>query len=196
MAAPRVEPGDSSGRSQAAHHPRGKSSGVHRPSETDTRAHFLFHNYIQPPYMLFFSLFMICAGLTLPRTSGAFATPLSSFPQVPRADSDNLGWLGAHADYSLFYYFLLWIALVVVSTAFIFIHGIDYVNWPRLLPPTDIIYYDGPGFRSAHHGKGLGLPALEKAVTAGVGEKEHRRARSKKLDEIEMGSIPAKEHFD
>ncbi|PIL29655.1 hypothetical protein GSI_08292 [Ganoderma sinense ZZ0214-1] len=121
-----------------------------------------------PPYMLFFSLFMICAGLTLPRTS----------------------------DYSLFYYFLLWVTLVVVSTAFIFIHGIDYVSWPRLLPPTDIIYYDGPGFRSAHHGKGLALPALEKAASAGVGEKEHRRARSKKLDEIEMGSIPAKEHFD
>ncbi|KAI1797590.1 SacI homology domain-containing protein [Ganoderma leucocontextum] len=120
-----------------------------------------------PPYILLFSLFMICAGLTLPRTS----------------------------DYSLLYYFLLWISLVVVTTAFIFIHGIDYVSWPRLLPPTDIIYYDGPGFRSAHHGKGLGLPALEKAQ-ASVGEKEHRRARSKKLDEIEMGSVPAKEHFD
>nr|VWP01399.1 1,3-beta-glucanosyltransferase (EC [Ganoderma boninense] len=133
-----------------------------------------------PPYMLFFALFMTCAGLTLPRTS---------------ADK-ILGWLGPRADYSLFYYFLLWITLVVVSTAFIFIHGIDYVNWPRLLPPTDIIYYEGPGFRSAHHGKGLALPALEKAVSAGVSEKEHRRARSKKLDEIEMGSIPAKEHFD
>lgn len=120
----------------------------------------------------------------------------SSSPQVPRADSADLGSLDAHADYSLFYYFLLWIALVVVSIAFIFIHGIDYVSWPRLQPPTDIIYYDGPGFRSAHHGKGLGLSTLEKAGTAGVGEKEHGRARSKKLDEVEMGSIPAKEHFD
>ncbi len=28
------------------------------------------HLPVQPPYVLFFSLFMICAGLTLPRTSG------------------------------------------------------------------------------------------------------------------------------
>ncbi|TBU64759.1 SacI homology domain-containing protein [Dichomitus squalens] len=118
-----------------------------------------------PPYILLFSLFMICAGLTLPRTS----------------------------DYSLFYYFLLWFSLVLVSLAFIFVHGIDYVNWPRLQPLTDIIYYDGPGFRAAHHGKGLGLPALERFK---AGDKEHRRAKSKKLDEIEMGSVTSKEHFD
>ena len=50
-----------------------------------------------------------------------------------------------------------------VSLAFIFLHGIDYVNWPRLQPLTDIIYYDGPGYRSAHHGKGIAgyFPQLE-----------------------------------
>ncbi|KAI0735477.1 SacI homology domain-containing protein [Earliella scabrosa] len=115
-----------------------------------------------PPYILFFSLFMICAGLTLPRTS----------------------------DYSLLYYFLLWFSLAFVALVFIFIHGIDYVNWPRLVPLTDIIYYDGPGYRSGHRGKGLGLPALEK-FTAGAKvtvEQEHRRAKSKRLDEIEMGT--------
>ncbi|PPQ66105.1 hypothetical protein CVT26_010906 [Gymnopilus dilepis] len=79
------------------------------------------------PAVAWFSLFMICAGLTLPRTS----------------------------DYSLFYYFLLWFALLSVSMAYIYIHGIDYVSWPKLIPPTDIIYYNGPGFRSGHHGKGL-----------------------------------------
>ena len=80
-----------------------------------------------------------------------------------------------------------------ISLAFIFVHGIDYVNWQRLQPLTDIIYYDGPGYRAGHHGKGLGLPALEKFKVA---DKDHRRARSKKLDEIEMGSITSKEHFD
>ncbi|KAJ7139757.1 SacI homology domain-containing protein [Mycena epipterygia] len=80
------------------------------------------------PVVASFSLFMICAGLTLPRTS----------------------------DYSLFYYFMLWFTLLGLSLIFIFIHGIDYVSWPRLIPSTDYIYYTGPGFRSAHHGKGFG----------------------------------------
>ncbi|KAF8213463.1 SacI homology domain-containing protein, partial [Mycena galopus ATCC 62051] len=79
------------------------------------------------PVVASFSLFMICAGLTLPRTS----------------------------DYSLFYYFVLWIVLLSASLIFIGIHGIDYVSWPRLIPSTDYIYYTGPGFRSAQHGKGF-----------------------------------------
>ncbi|KAG5353447.1 hypothetical protein C0989_006603 [Termitomyces sp. Mn162] len=62
------------------------------------------------PVIALFSLFMICAGLTLPRTS---------------------------------------------AFIFMFIHGIDYVSWPRLIPLTDVIYYNGPGFRSGNHGKGL-----------------------------------------
>ncbi|KAJ6604278.1 SacI homology domain-containing protein [Mycena vulgaris] len=80
------------------------------------------------PLVASFSLFMICAGLTLPRTS----------------------------DWSLLYYYLLWLALLVVSLVFIVIHGIDYVSWPRLIPSTHYVYYPGPGFRSAHHGKGFG----------------------------------------
>ncbi|KAI0762688.1 SacI homology domain-containing protein [Fomes fomentarius] len=114
-----------------------------------------------PPYILLFSLFMICAGLTLPRTS----------------------------DYSLFYYFLLWFSLAFISLLFIFIHGIDYVNWPRLQPPTDIIYYDGPGYRSGHRGKGFGLfQNLTTRQANGFGEQQHRRAKSKRLEEIEMGT--------
>ncbi|KAJ7462751.1 SacI homology domain-containing protein [Mycena galericulata] len=80
------------------------------------------------PVAASFSLFMICAGLTLPRTS----------------------------DYSLFYYFMLWLTVLSISLIFIFIHGIDYVSWPRLVPSTDYIYYTGPGFRSGQHGKGFG----------------------------------------
>ncbi|KAF7310606.1 SAC domain-containing protein [Mycena chlorophos] len=80
------------------------------------------------PVAVSFSLFMICAGLTLPRSS----------------------------DYSLFYYFFIWLTLLTGALIFIVIHGIDYVSWPRLLPSTEYIYYNGPGFRSARHGMGLG----------------------------------------
>ena len=67
-----------------------------------------------------------------------------------------------------------------ISLAFIFVHGIDYVNWPRLQPLTDIIYYDGPGYRAHRHGMGLGLPALEKlkagamASAKTMAEQQHR----------------------
>ncbi|OJA20427.1 hypothetical protein AZE42_09470 [Rhizopogon vesiculosus] len=79
------------------------------------------------PYILSFSLFMICAGLTLPRTS----------------------------DYSLSYYFTLWFIIASLTIMFMMVHGIEYVSWPRLIPSTDVIYYEGPGFRSAHNGKGF-----------------------------------------
>ena len=58
-------------------------------------------------------------------------------------------------DYSLVYYFLFWFIVLSLSLAFILMHGIDYVSWPQLIPPTNIIYYSGPGFRSGHHGKGI-----------------------------------------
>lgn len=41
-----------------------------------------------------------------------------------------------------------------------FIHGIEYVSWPRLNPLTDLIYYNGPGFRSAHNGMGLNYKVI------------------------------------
>ena len=95
-------------------------------------------------------------------------------------------------DYSLFYYFMLWFFLATVTLVFIFIHGIEYVSWPRLQPLTDIIYYEGPGYRSGHRGKGFGLP-LEKVKNAAVAQanslsEQHRRVKSKKLEEIEMGT--------
>ncbi|KII93715.1 hypothetical protein PLICRDRAFT_88051 [Plicaturopsis crispa FD-325 SS-3] len=118
------------------------------------------------PYVTFFSLFMICAGLTLPRTS----------------------------DYSLFYYFMLWFSLLVVSLVFIFIHGIEYVNWPRLLPPTDAIYYTGPGFRSGHKGKGLGKSGHDVggkiSSRVGTGAKwlaNGRKRAGSHIEEIELG---------
>ncbi|KIP01492.1 hypothetical protein PHLGIDRAFT_113019 [Phlebiopsis gigantea 11061_1 CR5-6] len=109
------------------------------------------------PYALWFSVFMIFAGLTLPRTS----------------------------DYSLFYYFLFWFVWVAVSLTFIIVHGIEYVNWPRLLPLSDIVFYDGPGFRSGNHGKGFGIPPLD-PVRDEKAYAKRRRAGSR-LGEVEMG---------
>ncbi|KIK71360.1 hypothetical protein GYMLUDRAFT_148807 [Collybiopsis luxurians FD-317 M1] len=79
------------------------------------------------PAIASFSLFMICAGLTLPRSS----------------------------DYSLIYYFFLWIMLLFAATIFMVTYGINYVSWPKLISLDPIIYYDGPGYRSAKHGMGL-----------------------------------------
>ncbi|KAI9511793.1 SacI homology domain-containing protein [Russula earlei] len=118
------------------------------------------------PYILSYSLFMILAGLTLPRTS----------------------------DYSLVYYFALWFTLVILSTIFILIHGLDYVAWPRLVPPTEAIHYHGAGFRSGRHGTGFGLDfgklksgADAQWVTRGI------RRSDTQMEEIELGS---KRHVD
>lgn len=91
-------------------------------------------------------------------------------------------------DYSLFYYFMLWFSLLAVSLLFILINGIDYVSWPRLLPPTDIIYYSGPGFRSAHNGKGLNT----KKEGFGIPQRARwlGKARSRVgVEEVEMGEL-------
>lgn len=126
------------------------------------------------PYVLFFSLFMICAGLTLPRSS----------------------------DYSLKYYFIFWIILVAASWSFIVAYGIDYVNWPRLNPPVDVIYYEGPGFRKHRHGMGWNIPWLKSiSSTTGMRWLQQGQGRLKtlathKLEEIEMGTKPRKQRVD
>jgi hypothetical protein len=104
-----------------------------------------------------------------------------------------------HPDYSLFYYFLIWISLFTISLAFITVHGIDYVAWPRLNPPTDIIYYSGPGFRSGHHGKGLGSVSETKLGLGRTAKwlNSGRRRRQSRVG-MEEGDIPlsAKKRVD
>lgn len=129
------------------------------------------------PYALWFSVFMIFAGLTLPRTSG-----MSRRMESLYWDPDNMHFI---PDYSLFYYFLFWFVWVAVSLTFIIVHGIEYVNWPRLLPLSDIVFYDGPGFRSGNHGKGFGIPPLD-PVRDEKAYAKRRRAGSR-LGEVEMG---------
>ena len=96
-------------------------------------------------------------------------------------------------DYSLIYYFALWFTLVVLSTIFMFIHGLDYVAWPRLLPLTDIIHYNGAGFRSGHHGTGFGID-FNKLRSGANAQWVTRGIRSDmQMEEIELG---AKRHVD
>jgi hypothetical protein len=128
---------------------------------------------------------MILAGLTLPRTSGASGIvnrPLIQLTLFPIA------------DYSLIYYFVLWFTLAVLSTVFIFIHGLDYVAWPRLLPVTEAIHYNGPGFRSGRHGTGFGLDLGKLKSGANAQWVTHGIRRSDmQMEEIELG---AKRHVD
>ena len=58
--------------------------------------------------------------------------------------------------------------LVFLSVVFIFIHGIEYVNWPKLLPLSDIVHYDGPGFRKYWHGMGLDTKKAKSGVNSGL----------------------------
>lgn len=68
-----------------------------------------------------------------------------------------------------------------------FVHGIDYVAWPRLISPTDIIYYSGPGYRSGHNGKGLNgksTASIEKSSSLRSGP---RRVKASMIEEGELG---------
>ncbi|KZS96176.1 hypothetical protein SISNIDRAFT_438817 [Sistotremastrum niveocremeum HHB9708] len=113
------------------------------------------------PYVLWFAIFMICAGLTLPRSS----------------------------DLSLTYYFLLWFVLLISAASYIFIHGIEYVSWPRLNRPVDIIHYEGPGFRGTRKGRGLKSSAFSKGHTGVKPETAKGRPRAmSRTVEIEMGN--------
>ncbi|TFK57545.1 hypothetical protein OE88DRAFT_1651318, partial [Heliocybe sulcata] len=147
-------------------------TGVWRPRRGPSSAQFLLTDprplIIRSvvPYLAFIALFMILAGLTLPRTS----------------------------QYSLFYYFLIWFTVFALSMGFIFAHGIDYVSWPRLLPPTEVIHYHGSGWHSVKKGRGFGISALDIGKLrsgAGAGAQwlaKGRKRAGSKLEEIEMGT--------
>lgn len=84
---------------------------------------------------------------------------------------------------------MLWFTFASLSLIFIFIHGIEYVSWPRLIPPTDVIYYNGPGFRSGNKGKGFG------GTLGSLGTKTNtrwlstgRKRTTSNITEIELGT--------
>jgi hypothetical protein len=124
------------------------------------------------PFISMFALFMVIAGMILPRTS----------------------------EWSLYYYHIFWFLLFVSSLSYILAHGVEYVAWPRLNPPVESIYYDGPGYRSGQNGKGLWVPKLVQTVLArmkleagaSVVGRTHGRALSR-TDAIEMGAFRKEE---
>jgi hypothetical protein len=91
---------------------------------------------------------------------------------------------------SLTYPFLFFGTLFALSFLYILDRGVEYVNWPKLLPPTDIIQYDGPGFRTGPHGRGKGLSKLPIPLSLRRLWMNGRRKASipHKLEEIEMGN--------
>lgn len=78
--------------------------------------------------------------------------------------------------------------LLGVAIVFILIHGIDYVSWPRLNPPTDVIYYAGPGFRSAHHGKGIKGSGAGEAMLKRMKWASNGLPRGG-IEEVELGTL-------
>jgi phosphatidylinositol 4-phosphatase len=80
---------------------------------------------------------------------------------------------------------MLWFTLLTVALLFIIMHGIAYVSWPRLIPPTDVIYYSGAGFRSANHGKGLNGNLTARKVGRWLGGGKALLG----IEEVEMGDM-------
>lgn len=54
--------------------------------------------------------------------------------------------------------------------------GISYVSWPRLNPPVEVLTYQGPGFKSTQHGRGMSINSLVPV----------NRKRAKRTDDIEL----------
>ncbi|KAG9031598.1 hypothetical protein FRB95_002527 [Tulasnella sp. JGI-2019a] len=122
------------------------------------------------PYVLLFSGLMIGAALSLPRSSA----------------------------YPLLYFIMFWAIIAALSFTYIASHGVEYVSWPRLNPPVDALFYDGPGHKTGMHGRGkslnrLPLPAWVKQNVLGTMRK---MPVLHKLEEIEMGTTAAKKRVD
>ncbi|KAG8884578.1 hypothetical protein FRB97_003875 [Tulasnella sp. 331] len=122
------------------------------------------------PYVLLFSTLMITAALSLPRSSA----------------------------YPLLYFIMFWAIVSALSLTYIFGHGVEYVAWPRLNPPVDALFYDGPGHKTGMHGRGkslnrLPLPSWVKQNVLGTMKK---MPVLHKLEEIEMGTTAAKKRVD
>ena len=63
------------------------------------------------------------------------------------------------------------------------------MSWPRLNPPTDIINYDGPGFKAKRKGRGFGLIALSSDKSTTRLKQNMGKWAGK---EIEMGTLTKK----
>ncbi|KAB5589340.1 Recessive suppressor of secretory defect protein [Ceratobasidium theobromae] len=113
------------------------------------------------PHIAAFSIFMILAGLTLPRTS----------------------------EYSLVYYHAIWFSFLAVALFFISQHGTAYVAWPRLNASAvrDVLMYDGPGYRSRQHGRGFSGKDGKKGGGVRMGHLGSEKGSVGRMEEVEMG---------
>ncbi|KAG8688950.1 hypothetical protein FRC08_011179 [Ceratobasidium sp. 394] len=83
---------------------------------------------------------------------------------------------------------------LIISTIFISIHGTAYVAWPRLNASAvrDVLMYDGPGYRSTQHGRGMGGTVKGGKAGGGGGGVRMGHVGSEKgsvgrMEEVEMG---------
>jgi phosphatidylinositol 4-phosphatase len=86
---------------------------------------------------------------------------------------------------SLLYYFLLWFTLLIGSTTFIFLHGTEYVSWPRLIPPVDVLMYTGPGYRARYDGTDVGVAVIDEKKAKWLTQGRYRAEA--RIEEVEKG---------
>jgi hypothetical protein len=82
---------------------------------------------------------------------------------------------------------MFWFTLLSISLIFIFVHGIEYVSWPRLIPLNNIVHYEGLGYRSGNHGKGI-LGSTQIIEKRSASANSVRKGTHSYLEEIEMGT--------
>ncbi|PWZ02824.1 putative SAC1-recessive suppressor of secretory defect [Testicularia cyperi] len=110
------------------------------------------------PWVMLFSVVMIVASLVLPRETAATTVSSVAGPSAGHAVKSS-------TSTSTVYFSTIWLVVLVASFQYMVARGLDYVAWPTLNRPNDIIFYDGPGFRSGRKGRtGVVSPFSDKNV--------------------------------
>ena len=103
------------------------------------------------PWILLFALFMLFASVVLPREA-----------KVAAAATGGSAGKGH-------YFALVWVLVALFSAQYMVARGLDYVAWPTLNRPDEVIFYDGPGFKSGQKGRtGVVKPAGLRSQAAPV----------------------------
>ncbi len=90
------------------------------------------------PWVFLFALVMLFASAVLPRHTAA--------QTIASVAGDDAGAAVKQSSLSShLYFFTLWLVVAVGSLQFMVSRGLDYVAWPTLNRPDEMIFYDGPG---------------------------------------------------
>lgn len=116
------------------------------------------------PWIFLFALSMLFASLVLPRHTVAAVAGTDAAEMVHKGSSHRS-------------FFTLWLVVAVGSFHFMTSRGLDYVAWPTLNRPDDIIFYDGPGFKSGVHGR-IGVVNPLKGRSASNGDAKNKPTQS------------------